>query len=222
MLRDCRPGAELADASKHVMLGDSYSSGFGNGGDYAAGTHVEDGNDCQRSSHAFGPLVAVALDLEPSNHACQGAVTKDFYNARNSSWGNPPQLDWLDPETGLVTFSIGGNDAHFADVVAECALGAELLPFNTCFSEDKVTKPVADAFARLDNQSASPAETTPYDTLDKDVRRRAPYATYVAMGYPPFFTPNGSVARSCPAAAASSSRRPTRSGWSPRSPSSTR
>ena len=91
-----------------------------------------------------------------------------------------------------MTFSIGGNDADFGDVVAECALGVELLPFNTCFSEDKVTEPVAEAFARLDNLSASPAETTPYDTLYKDVRRRAPYATYVAMGYPPFFTPEGS------------------------------
>ncbi len=51
---------------------------------------------------------------------------------------------------------------------------------------------MAEAFARVDNQSAFPAGTTPYDTLYKDVRRRAPYATYVAMGYPPFFTPEGS------------------------------
>ncbi len=195
--RDCRPGAELADASKHVMLGDSYSSGFGNGS-YDEGTHEEDGNDCQRSSHAFGPLVAVALELEPSNHACQGAVTKDFYFARNSTWGEVPQLDHLDPETGLVTFSIGGNDADFSTIVKECALGFELLPFNTCFSEDKVTEPVKEAFERLDNKRATPADTTPYDTLYKDVRRRAPFATYVAMGYPPFFTPEGSDRTSLP------------------------
>ena len=81
---------------------------------------------------ALAGLVPDVNALEPEFHACQGGVTKDFYNPRNSTWGEPPQLDWLDPTTGLVSFSIGGNDSKFADVLAECALGMELLPFNTC------------------------------------------------------------------------------------------
>jgi hypothetical protein len=120
-------------------------------------------------------------------------VTRDFYSARaGGSWGEKPQLDYLIPEeAGLVTFSIGGNDAHFADVLAECILGFELLPFNTCHDDDKVTKPIAEAFARLDGLTATPAETIPYDTLLKDVRARTPYAARVQVGYPPFFRAGG-------------------------------
>lgn len=128
---DCKPGAKVIDKRKYVALGDSYSSGFGVE-PYFSGTH-KDGteNDCQRSQSAYGPVVATKRQLELSFHACQGAVTKDFYQARNSTWGEIRQLDHLRSDTGLVTFSIGGNDAKFADVLAECILGFELLPFNT-------------------------------------------------------------------------------------------
>ena len=192
---DCKPGAELADEHNvYVGLGDSYSSGFGME-PFFPGTH-KDGtaNDCQRSEFAYAPLIASLISrLQLNFHACQGAVTRDFYQARaGGGWGELPQLDYLNEDTGLVTFTIGGNDAHFADVLAECILGFELLPFNTCHNDDKVTKPIAEAFARLDNLAATPAETVPYDQLLKDVRARTPFAARVQIGYPPFFTAEGS------------------------------
>lgn len=55
-----------------------------------------------------------------------------------------------------------------------------------------MTKPIAEAFARLDNQAATPAEIVPYDRLLKDVRARTPFAARVQLGYPPFFTAEGS------------------------------
>ena len=192
---DCKPGAELADQhTTFVGLGDSYSSGFGMEPFYP-GTH-KDGtsNDCQRSQLAFAPVLdSLIARLTLNFHACQGAVTDDFYHPREGgSWGESPQLDYLDEDTGLVTFSIGGNDAHFSDILKECILGFELLPFNTCYNDDKVTKPIAEAFARLDGQTATPTSITPYDTLLKDVRTRTPYAARVQVGYPPFFTAGGS------------------------------
>jgi hypothetical protein len=190
---DCEPGAELADEHNvYSGLGDSYSSGFGIE-PYFPGTHGG-GNDCQRSELAFAPLIAGLISrLQLDFHACQGAVTRDFYEARaGGAWGELPQLDYLTEDTGLVTFTIGGNDAHFADVLAECILGFELLPFNTCHDDDKVTEPIAEAFARLDNQAATPVEIVPYDQLLKDVRARTPYAARVQLGYPPFFTAEGS------------------------------
>ncbi len=192
---DCKPGAELADEHNvYVGLGDSYSSGFGIE-PFFPGTH-KDGteNDCQRSELAFAPLIAGLISrLELDFRACSGAVTKDFYEARaGGAWGELPQLDYLTEDTGLVTFTIGGNDAHFADVLAECILGFELLPFNTCHDDDKVTEPIAEAFARLDNQTATPTEIVPYDRLLKDVRARTPFAARVQLGYPPFFTAEGS------------------------------
>lgn len=188
--RDCRPGADVA--RKYYALGDSYSSGFGVS-PYDPGTHGDAGpNDCQRSTRAFAPLVAEELGgLELSFHACQGAVTNDFYHPRNSTWGEPAQLDHLDDDAALVTFSIGGNDAKFGPVLAECILGFELLPFNTCHNDDKVTEPVREAFERLDNRASAPADIHPYDALDKDVRARTPHATRVAVGYPHFFPAAG-------------------------------
>jgi lysophospholipase L1-like esterase len=190
--KDCRPGADLADDRRYYALGDSYSSGFGVA-PYETGTHNDAGpNDCQRSEKAYAKLIAGELGLDLSFHACQGAVTKHFYSARNATWGEAPQLDYLAADAGLVTFTIGGNDAKFTDVLAECILGFELLPFNTCHNDEKVTRPVREAFARLDNRATSPADVYPYDRIDKDVRTRTPYATRVAVGYPHFYSAEGS------------------------------
>lgn len=187
----CQPGAGIVDHRKFVGLGDSYSSGFGVS-PYEFGTHGDNGpNDCQRSTDAYAPEVAEDLGLDLNFHACQGGVTKDFYEPRNSTWGELAQLDYLEEDTGLVTFSMGGNDAKFSKVLLECVLGFELLPFNTCYNDEKVTKPVAEAFARLDNRASTPTDIYPYDTIFKDIRHRSPYATTVAVGYPSFYKEGG-------------------------------
>lgn len=188
----CQPGAGIVDHRKYVGLGDSYSSGFGVS-PYDFGTNGDNGpNDCQRSKRAYAKHVAADLGLDLNFRACQGGVTEDFYKARNSgAWGELPQLDYLAEDTGLVTFSMGGNDAKFSKVLLECVLGFELLPFNTCYNDEKVTKPVAEAFARLDNRASTPTEIYPYDTIFKDIRRRSPYATTVAVGYPSFYKEGG-------------------------------
>jgi lysophospholipase L1-like esterase len=188
---DCRPGAEVVDNSAYVALGDSYSSGMGVQ-PYFAGTHNDDGpNDCQRSEGAFGPLVAAAEELKLSFHACQGALTKHFYDERNAEWGETRQLDNLDETTGLVTFSIGGNDAGFGDIIRDCIDGEQILPFNTCYQLDRVSKPVEEALKRLNGETESPSAITPYFSLNKDVRRAAPKATVVSVGYPHFFPVGG-------------------------------
>ena len=192
---DCKPGAELADEhTTYVALGDSYASGFGVH-PYFPGTS-KDGteNDCQRSTLAFAPLIESLISrLTLDFHACQGAVTGDFYNARaGGAWGEEPQLDYLIPEeTGLVSFMIGGNDAGFRDRLADCIGGFKLLPFVTCHDDDDVSEPVAAAFARLDGLAAEPASIVPYDKLLKDVRARTPFAVRVHVGYPPFFRAEG-------------------------------
>jgi lysophospholipase L1-like esterase len=190
---DCKPGAKVIDKRRYVALGDSYSSGFGVT-PFFDGTHKDNGpNDCQRSKLAYGPRVADAKGLTLDFRACQGAVTKDFYNPRNNgTWGEVRQLDHLKDDTGLVTFSIGGNDAKFKDVLAECILGFELLPFNTCYKDEKVLKPVREAMARLDGRANTPGDITPYNTLYGDVRRASPRATRVAVGYPHFYPASGS------------------------------
>jgi hypothetical protein len=195
---DCKPGAELADEhTTYVALGDSYASGFGVE-PYFPGTH-KDGteNDCQRSEGAFAPWIESFVDrLTLAFHACAGAVTRDFYHARaGGAWGEQPQLDHLIPEeTGLVTFTIGGNDAQFRERLEDCIVGdfgLQLLPFVTCHDDPDVFEPVAAAFARLDGLADAPDEIVPYDTLLKDIRGRTPFAARVHVGYPPFFRAEG-------------------------------
>lgn len=191
MERDCRPGADLAEDDTYYALGDSYSSGFGVS-PYEPGTNGDQGpNDCQRSTRAYSQLLGPEVGLDLSFHACQGGLTKDFYAPRNTTWGETAQLERLQSDAGLVTFSIGGNDAKFADVLAECILGFELLPFNTCNNDDKVTVPVQTAFDRLDGRTATPSDIFTYDRIFKDARSRTPFATRVAVGYPHFYPAQG-------------------------------
>jgi hypothetical protein len=179
---------------EYQALGDSFASGFGND-PFLPGTH-KDGvsNDCQRSTRASSSVVLEAFDLNRDFNACQGAETRDFYapRSRDASWGEGPQLDHLSPSTGLVTFSIGGNDAHFATVIRDCIDGYELLPFNTCHGDDRIEKPVREAINRLKGQTATPSDIHPYDEIFKEVRRRAPFSERVVIGYPDFFPDDGS------------------------------
>ncbi|MCA2215541.1 nidogen-like domain-containing protein [Jidongwangia harbinensis] len=188
-----------APLTRYVALGDSYSSGYGMGG-YARGTHPDTWggvNDCQRSDKAYSNLVAQELRLNLDFHACQGAVTEEFYQSREGgAWGEKPQLDHLDTnDVRLLTFTIGGNDSGFADIYEECVLGMELLPWNTCNGDDKVTKPLAAAMARLDGGAdggdAAIAKIHPYPSVFGEARRRTPYAQRVVVGYPTFFRQGG-------------------------------
>jgi lysophospholipase L1-like esterase len=198
---DCKPGAQLAKPAprNYVALGDSFSSGFGVK-PYMAGTNFDKkkGNDCQRSELAYSARVASVQKLPLEFYACQGGVTTDFYNPRSArhpsdwaDWGEVRQLDHLDDKTALSTLTAGGNDAQFSDVLAECILGMELLPWNTCYNDEKVTKPVREAFERLDSTRSTPADVYPYKTLFRDMRQRAKYGKFVAIGYPMFFPEGG-------------------------------
>jgi len=177
-----------------VALGDSFSSGFGILS-YEEGTYRDEGfNNCQRSESAYPKVVAEELGLDLSFHACNGATTKHLYERRidelGNDWGEPPQLENLNNEAKLVTLTIGGNDVGFADVLKECADGVELLPFNTCFSDKKVTEPVQEALMRLDGGDGS-ADIKSYDVIYKAIRRLSPFAKGVAVGYPHLFTASG-------------------------------
>ncbi|MEX2080518.1 MAG: GDSL-type esterase/lipase family protein, partial [Dehalococcoidia bacterium] len=185
---------------EHVALGDSYSSGYGVG-NYEPGTH-KDGiaypeNDCQRSAGAYGPIVAEVLELPIVFKACGGATTHDFLHPRDDredgSWGESAQFDYLGSSTKLLTFSIGGNDAGFEEHLAECIFGFELLPFNTCSGDERVTVPVREALDQLAGGQATDetADIVPYDVVFREARVRTPFATRVAVGYPEFYPEEG-------------------------------
>jgi lysophospholipase L1-like esterase len=146
--------AAEAAAGKYVALGDSYASGTG-AGDYG------DSGSCKRSANAYAQLWA--NDHAPSEFAfvaCSGAVTADVL---------ANQVSAITPDTELVTISIGGNDAGFADVMTDCNLGSD----DSCVSRNQE----AQAFA----QAELPGRL---DGVYTEIANRAPDARVVVLGYP--------------------------------------
>ncbi|MEV1022671.1 SGNH/GDSL hydrolase family protein [Streptomyces sp. NPDC050264] len=155
--------AENAAATGYVALGDSYSSGVGSGS-YDSGS-----GDCKRSTKAYPALWAAAHSPSSFNFtACSGAKTGDVLSG---------QLGPLGSGTGLVSLSIGGNDAGFADVMTTCALSSE----STCLN-------------RINTARAYVTSTLPAN-LDKvytAISAKAPAAHVVVLGYPRFYKLGGS------------------------------
>ncbi len=132
----------------YAALGDSFSSGEGVE-PFRPGTETVDGNGCRQSELGYSSLIA-PLDwpapirqvanagffgVEWGFYACSGAVSR---NVRLTPFGQPQkdppplipggltQLDGiesalLNSDVNMVTISIGGNDAGFADVITQCA-----------------------------------------------------------------------------------------------------
>src|SRR5690242_4241737 len=92
-----------AAGTAYVALGDSYSAGVG------AGSYLGSSGDCKRSTKSYPYLWYAAHS--PSSFsfvACSGAKTGDVLSS---------QLAALGSATTLVSITIGGNDAGFADVM---------------------------------------------------------------------------------------------------------
>ncbi len=152
---------ESAAAGKYVALGDSYSSGTG-AGDYG------DSGSCKRSAHAYAQLWADSHGPSAFSFvACSGAVTSDVL---------ADQVGAITSDTSLVTISIGGNDAGFADVMTDCNLGSDA----GCVSRNEE----AQAFAR----SELPGRL---DSVYTEIRNRAPSARVVVVGYPHIYWLDG-------------------------------
>ncbi len=151
-----------AAATGYVALGDSYSSGVG------AGSYMTASGDCKRSTKAYPYLWAAAHS--PSSFsftACSGARTGDVLASQMSTLGTG---------TGLVSISIGGNDAGFADVMTTCVLQSE----STCVSRVNTAKAYVD--------STLPGQL---DSVYDAIRSKAPSAHVVVLGYPRFYQLNG-------------------------------
>ncbi|WP_336321724.1 SGNH/GDSL hydrolase family protein [Streptomyces lavendofoliae] len=151
-----------AAALDYVALGDSYSSGVG------AGSYDSASGNCKRSTRAFPKLWAAANS--PSSFAftaCSGARTNDV---------TAGQLGPLSSATDLVSLTVGGNDAGFADVMTTCVLQSE-----------------ATCIARV-NEAKSYVDTTLPGRLDSvysAIRTKAPSARVVVLGYPRFYQLGG-------------------------------
>ncbi|MBW4717451.1 SGNH/GDSL hydrolase family protein [Saccharothrix obliqua] len=141
-------------APEYVALGDSYAAGVG--------AHRA---ECGRSDAAHPALFAAARGMELRFAACSGATTAEVAT----------QAEQITPRTSLVTLTVGGNDAGFADVMTKCVLGGE----NSC--RQRVEQ--AERFTR----DELPARL---DAVHAAIRARTS-APVVVLGYPRLFAPTG-------------------------------
>jgi len=150
--------SQQAAATGYVALGDSYSSGVG------AGSYIGASGDCKRSTKAYPYLWAAAHSPSTFDFtACSGARTGDVLAG---------QLAPLSTATGLVSISIGGNDAGFSDVMTTCVLQSD----SACLSRINTAKAYVD--------STLPGQL---DSVYSAISAKAPNAHVVVLGYPRFY-----------------------------------
>ncbi|AXI80535.1 SGNH/GDSL hydrolase family protein [Peterkaempfera bronchialis] len=153
----------VAAGGQYVALGDSYSAGVG------AGSYLSSSGSCYRSTKSYPYLWNASHS--PSSFsfvACSGATTADVLGS---------QLSALSSSTTLVSLSVGGNDAGFADVMTTCVLNSE----STCLS--------AVSSARSYITGTLPGKL---DSVYAAIRAKAPNARVVVLGYPHMYKIGGS------------------------------
>ncbi|MER6332512.1 SGNH/GDSL hydrolase family protein [Streptomyces sp. NPDC001034] len=147
-----------SNSGGYVALGDSYASGVG------SGSYISSSGSCDRSTKAAAYLWNAAHSPASfSFNACSGATTDDVM---------ANQLGSLNSSTSLVSISIGGNDAGFANVMQTCVLNSD----STCLS--------AISSAESYITSTLPGKL---DTVYNAIHSKAPNARVVVVGYPRFY-----------------------------------
>ncbi len=148
----------------YVAFGDSFVSGPG-----IADTRP---GNCERSTRNFPSLVAAELGITAFTDAsCGGARIGDLWAAQRD---NPPQLDALTPDTGLVTFgTLGGNDVGLVSRAASC-LGGDC----TGTPDDTYHQAIDDTLPALVEGI-------------QETKRRAPNALIAVIGYGTYLPPGG-------------------------------
>lgn len=146
-----------------AAIADSYVA-LGDSYSSGVGTKSFYESTCKRSEYAYPRLIARdRAGTSLTFRACSGATTSSL---------TAEQLGSLSSATNIVTVTIGGNDAGFASIVTQCALP---WPWSC---ESELT--AAEAFIR----GTLPGRL---DSTYAAIRRGAPNATVVVLGYPRLF-----------------------------------
>ncbi|HEY1238102.1 MAG TPA: SGNH/GDSL hydrolase family protein [Solirubrobacterales bacterium] len=182
-VQSCRPGTPATPGQvSYVALGDSYSSGEGVK-PFLPGSDTPS-DRCHRSAHAYSrQLQFPGVLLLRSFFACSGAVTDNVLSVTQHPPEGMPQLAHpeIGPATNLVTINIGGDDAHFVDVLKKCIIPP------ACNQGKKRAEILAGI------RAVPPRLLAAYQAI----KQRAPNATIVVLGYPKLFPPGGTKGLRC-------------------------
>ena len=200
---------------------DYYRETNNHGWDAASDTAEPHRNACHRSPFAWSRLGLLAggttsigqradsWDPSTDYHllACSGAQSENllpfvtvptgqappknaFGQPGVSQYGELSQLDrrFLDENTTLVTSSVGGNDAWFSPIVEKCITLLTDVCQDATLTNAGDTEPLTAAEPKV---IAGPVEDSVVIVL-QEIRKRAPSAKIMLMGYPTLFERYGS------------------------------
>ncbi|HEX2096826.1 MAG TPA: SGNH/GDSL hydrolase family protein [Solirubrobacterales bacterium] len=167
----------VARGASYVALGDSYTAGP------LIPTPVPP-YGCIKSDRNFPHLAAPTIGLPLRDISCSGAETEDMRAPQEVEFDgpNPPQFSALEPDTQIVSITIGGNDIGFSEIAESCVTAN---PFAT---------PCQDRYnaGGQDEIAARIAETAPkVRAVLEGVRERSPEAEVYVLNYAAIFPETG-------------------------------
>jgi lysophospholipase L1-like esterase len=144
---------------KYLAMGDSYSAGTGTGAFYEPG-----GDSCHRTTLAYPYLLHNAHPFWGySSVACHGAKAREMIDFQAQS---------LTQDTTLVTYTIGGNDAKFSEVIDAC----RFIETTNCFQK------IAEAQTIINTQLPKLLEEA-----NNKIKAEAKNAKVIVLDYPRIF-----------------------------------
>lgn len=171
--------AEAAAAAplRYVALGDSYSAASG-----VLPPDLSAPPECLRSTRNYPHVIADEVGARLVDVTCGAADTGDFAGSQYP--GVAPQLDALQPDTQLVTMTIGGNDNNvFIETILACGSAGLLTLGQGSPCKDRYGSSFEDTI-----------RNTTYPSLVKAleaVEAKAPKARVAILGYPWIMPPSG-------------------------------
>ena len=155
---------------RYVALGDSYSAASGN-----VPPDVTAPVECARSTVNYPHVIASQLGAQLTDVTCGGAQTSDYFSSQYQ--GVAPQLDAVQPDTQLITMTIGGNDSSvFVNAITECGQAG----ISTLGQGSPCKDKYGSSFDDTINNSTYPNLVHALSA----VRAKAPNARVAILGYP--------------------------------------
>ncbi len=149
------PAHAAVSPGEYVALGDSYASGVG------AGPYIAESGACKQSPNSYPRTWARNHpEFTLKDMTCSGATIADVRS---------DQISALSQATKLVTITVGGNDIDFTEALTTCLIDTDDACVNAAFSSAWAARLVV------------PSDL---DGLYNDVKKRAPNARVIVMGYP--------------------------------------
>ena len=168
---------------QYAAMGDSYSSGeglapFQAGSDTAADT-------CHRSAKAYSQYVTPKPDVFV---ACSGQET----SAITTPGLEPAQDSQVNWNTGLITLTIGGNDADWTSALTDCVkVQGEIIHNTVLSSPADCNEQLSELPGRIETMERNLV------TVYAGLLTRAPNAQVRVLNYPPLFPDRGESTSGC-------------------------